>query len=156
ERFRLVDDRHRHDSVLFHSISNRARQLTDARDLRFLRHYGSYDNWKEIWPSLDQPAQIARGQYPVDPARSIDDDGDPAPLRNHDDCLPHGITICQDRQVVVEHDLLDFDYELSPERPAGVNSGEILSFKALFLEQSHRERVADDQCRRRARRRSEV
>ena len=76
EGVRVVDDRHRHDPVLFHSVGHCARELSGARDLRILRHHRSCNNWKKFIPTLDQAAQIPGRQYPIDAPRSIDDDGD--------------------------------------------------------------------------------
>ena len=106
--------------------------------------------------ALDESAQVAGGQHAFDAAAPVDDDGNAAAFRNHDDCLPHGVALFEDRQVLTEHDLFDPDDQLAPEGAARMNPGEVLALEPLLLQQRHRQRVAEHERRRRARRRREI
>ena len=77
-------------------------------------------------------------------------------LGDHHGRLAHRGTSIEHRQIVAQHDLFHSNDELPPERTARVKPGEVLALEALLLQQRHRQRVADDQGRGRARRRRKV
>jgi hypothetical protein len=150
----LVDDRHRHDTVLLHSIEDRARQLTAPGQLGASGHDAADRNTPEIIAALDEPAEISRCQYPIDVGSCVDDNRDSTPLRNHDDRLPHGVSIPQDGELVAKHDLVDLGDHA--EGAAGVESDEIFALEAPFLEERDRQGVAQGEGRRGAGRGGEI
>src|SRR6185503_3556316 len=100
----VIDNRHSHDTVLFHSIRHGAGELANARDFGILRHDRPDWNVQNISAALDQTAQVASGQHAFDALRVIDDDGDATAFGDHHDRLTHGIALSQYWQVLTQHD----------------------------------------------------
>ena len=112
---------------------------------------------QHVTAALDQPAQIAGREDAFHAPLAVDDDGDAAALRDHDDRLAHRIAVVRapagSRVSMISSTRTT---SLSPERPAGMNPGEVLALESLLLQQRHRQRVAEHERRRRARRRREI
>src|SRR5205085_2488612 len=85
----VVDDRHGHNSVIFHSICDSTRELALASQLRLRCHDGSHRDRKQIAAAFDHAAQITRGEHAFDATLGIDHDGNAPASRDHDDRLAH-------------------------------------------------------------------
>src|ERR1051326_8849710 len=125
---------HRHDTVLFHAIDHRARELTQTSHLGLARHDPTDGSRPEVLAALDEPAEISRSQYPIDVCSCVHDDGDATTLRYHDDCLPHGVSIPEDGQLIAEHDILDLRHERATQGAPRMDSRKVLPPEALLLE----------------------
>src|SRR5919197_2345561 len=145
----LVHNRHRHDSVVLHAVKYSARELTGAGELGASRHDAPHWYRPQVVAVLDEATEVPCGQYPVDVSSCVDDDCNATTLRNHDDCLPHRVSIAQYRKLLAEHDLFNLDHE--SQRAAGVQASEVLALKPLFLQENDGERVAEGERGRSAR-----
>lgn len=130
----LVDDRHRHDTVLLHSIKDRARQLTAMGQLGVPRHHAADWNAPESIAALDESAEISSSEYPIDVGSCVDNDDNSSSLRNHDDCLPHSVSVSENGELIAKHDLIHLRDERPAEGASGVEACEILPAEAFFLE----------------------
>ena len=103
---------------------------------------------------LGEAGQIARGE---DPAEGSALDHDAVPRRWASSTTASRI-VASERSTRSggPHDVLDPQQQLPAERAAGMEAGEVLARESLLLEQRHRQRVAERQRGRGARRRREV
>src|SRR5690349_3102657 len=152
----LVDDRHCHDTVLLHSIEDRARQLTTPRQLGVPRHDAADRDAPEIFAALDEPAEISRSEYPINVGSCVYDHRYSTPLRNHDDRLPHRVSVPQDGELIAKHDLVYPRHQRPAKGAARVQPCEVLAPEALLLKEGNGQRVTHGERGRRASRRSEV
>src|SRR5687767_11538692 len=152
-----IDNRHRDDSVLLHPVYDCAPELVVESDPGRCRHYGGHRNQHYLVFPLPKSRKVSRCNHPRHPATFVADYRNSPPLGQLDDCFAHRCSQRKYRQEVPgDHYIANLSQELPPQRATRMQTREVLGLETLFLEQRHRQRVADCKGDRSARRWGEI
>src|SRR5688572_26349016 len=128
----LVEDRHRHDAMLFHTEYYRTGQLIVPRDLWVGIEHLIKRNGQDIWLAFHGSSQITCCHESLEPVSGVDHDRNASTLREEYDGVPHGGADVKHGETIALHHLFHAREQATADGAPRMQAGEILPLESLL------------------------